>query len=85
MYKQRDKYFTTNLENLVNRILSHNGYFTPYEFMSLRYACCQMISELNFKNSTTASYSENRKNKLKVKDYQRCINHLDHWFRHRSY
>lgn len=92
MYKQRDKYFTTNSKNLVNRILNQKGHFTPYEFMSLRYACCQKISELSIDNQGIArwyavypvkdiSNNEIRKNKLKIKEYQRCINHLDNWFR----
>lgn len=91
MYKQRNKYFTTNSRNLVNRILSQKGHFTPYEFMSLRYACCQKISELDLKIYQAAHYtimplrerdiSEVRKNKLKIKAYQRCINYLDNWFK----
>ena len=91
MYKQRDKYFTTNSRNLENRILNQKDHFTPYEFMSLRYACCQKISELNFKiyqatHNTIMplrerAVNEIRKNKLKIKAYQRCINHLDNWFR----
>lgn len=32
MYKQRDKYFTTNSGNPVSRILSQKDHFTPYEF-----------------------------------------------------
>lgn len=91
MYKQRDKYFTTNSGNLVSRILSQKDRFTPYEFMSLRYACCQKISELDSRNWQTIhtairplderAVNEIRKNKLKIKAYQRCINHLDNWFK----
>lgn len=91
MYKQRDKYFTTNSGNLVSRILSQKDHFTPYEFMSLRYACCQEISELSLKNhqvthdtigpSRERAINEVRRNKFKIKAYQRCINHLDNWFK----
>ena len=91
MYKQRDKYFTTNLGNLVSRILSQKDHFTPYEFMSLRYACCQEISELSIRNRLIphntirplrgGAVNEIRRNKLKIKAYQRCINHLDNWFK----
>lgn len=91
MYKQRDKYFTTNSGNLVSRILSQKDHFTPYEFMSLRYACCQGISELSLKNHQAThdtirplgegAINEVRKNKFKIKAYQLCINHLDNWFK----
>ena len=47
MYKPRNKYFTTSANDLVKRILSQKGFFTPYEFMALRYACCQEISRLH--------------------------------------
>lgn len=79
MYKQRDKYFTTNSGNLVSRILSQKDHFTPYEFMSLRYACCQGISELSLKNHQATHYTirpprerainEVRRNKFKIKAY----------------
>lgn len=91
MYKQRDKYFTTNSGNLVSRILSQKDHFTPYEFMSLRYACCQEISELSIRNRLIprntlkplgeGAINEVRRNKFKIKAYQRCINHLDNWFK----
>ena len=91
MYKQRDKSFTTNSGNLVSRLLSPKHHFTPYEFMSLRYACCQRISELSLKNQQAThdtirplgegDINEVRRDKFKIKAYQRCINHLDNWFK----
>ncbi len=47
MYKPRDKYFTTNLGNLVERIMSSDK-FTRYEYMALRYACCENISKVDY-------------------------------------
>lgn len=85
MYKPRNKYFKTNFGNLENRILYQKTPFTPYEFMSLRYACCQLISEyhkeLYFnipKSSTTFNYYKQLKRK--IKNLQRCIQYLDNWF-----
>ena len=84
MYKSRDKYFTTNKGNLVERIMNSDK-FTPYEFMALRYACCHNISKVDFALSTRilpmscydlVYMSRNDWKKLK-KSYQRCINHLD--------
>lgn len=84
MYKPRDKYFTTNKVNLVERIMNSDK-FTRYEYMALRYACCHNISKVDFALNTHVapmSYhylllmSRSDWKKLK-KSYQRCINHLD--------
>ena len=80
MYKPRDKYFTTNLGNLVERIMSSDK-FTRYEYMALRYACCESISKIDYvlRGYTVPYIAYMRRidvKKLK-KSYQRCINHLD--------
>lgn len=85
MYKPRNKYFTTNNGNLVERIMSSDK-FTRYEYMALRYACCENISKIDYVlNTYTVPYGwyyyirhmcRTDVKKLK-KSYQRCINHLD--------
>lgn len=85
MYKPRNKYFTTNNGNLVERIMSSDK-FTRYEYMALRYACCESISKIDYVlSSYTVPYGKYHfiaymrridVKKLK-KSYQRCINHLD--------
>lgn len=84
MYKPRDKYFTTNLGNLVERIMSSDK-FTRYEYMALRYACCESISKIDCVLSGCIPYGKYHYiaymrridvKKLK-KSYQKCINYLD--------
>ena len=88
MYKPRNIYFTTNQGNLVERIMSSDK-FTRYEYMALRYACCESISEVDYILSGSIVPCERYHHigyiacmrridikKLK-KSYQRCINHLD--------
>ena len=87
MYKPRNKYFTTNQGNLIHRIMNSND-FSPYEFMSLRYACCETIAEINrnLDGSDNNSFFEyigymnNKTLKQLKKSYQRCINHLDKYY-----
>jgi len=84
MYKPRDKYFTTNLGNLVERIMSSDK-FTRYEYMALRYACCENISKIDCASSGDITlecygyiaYMQRTTIKKLKKSYQRCINHLD--------
>ena len=84
MYKPRNKYFTTNKGNLVERIMSSDK-FTRYEYMALRYACCHSISKVNFALNTRILpmdyydlvYMIRADWKKLKKSYQRCINHLD--------
>lgn len=75
MYKPRNKYFTTNNGNLVERIMNSDK-FTRYEYMALRYACCESISKIDY---TLSGYTYRRRIDLKKlkKSYQRCINYLD--------
>ena len=90
MYKQRDKYFTTNRSNIVNRIKEQlaNGFaFTPYEFMSLRYACCEQIADIDMGRSRAKSnlspvfiHNWNRMLKKHKKELQECIQLLDNWY-----
>ena len=88
MYKPRNKYFTTNAKDLVKRILSQKGHFTPYEFMALRYACCQEISRLysrinDLKDHPIINgviYTTSRACKQNIKKLQTCINYLDNWY-----
>ena len=81
MYKPRNKYFTTNKGNLVERIMSSDK-FTRYEYMALRYACCENISNMDCLLSGDTNYEyigyvkKTTIKKLK-KSYQRCINYLD--------
>ena len=85
MYKPRDKYFGPyNNSNIVNRIMSATS-FNAYEFMSLRYACCELIAEtydmLGPKGyGANYTYSERRDLKNKIKLLQRCINKLDMYY-----
>ena len=84
MYKPRDKYFTTNLGNLVERIMSSDK-FTRYEYMALRYACCESINKVdrilsgdtNLQHYEYIAYMKRTTVKKLKKSYQRCINHLD--------
>ena len=80
MYKPRYKYFTTNNGNLIERIMNSDN-FTPYEYMSLRYACCESISKVDsaLGEEYFVDLCNMRRNYLKqlVKNYQRCINYLD--------
>lgn len=84
MYKPRDKYFTTNKGNLVERIMSSDK-FTKYEYMALRYACCESISKIDCASSDNINlecykyiaYMKRTAIKKLKKSYQRCINHLD--------
>ena len=72
MYKQRYKYI--NKDNLVERIkeqIESGKPFTPYEYMSLRYACCEEISKLSFRNLK----------KHRRKALQRCIQLMDDWYK----
>lgn len=89
MYKPRDKYFGPyNSGNIVNRIMSA-GSFNAYEFMSLRYACCELIAEnydlLVFEGyGVNYTYSERKDLKNEIKMLQRCINKLDRFYEHRT-
>jgi hypothetical protein len=89
MYKPRYKYFTHNRGNIVDRIMSARS-FNAYEFMSLRYACCEIIAEIRddmipFRAfSPNYTYSERRDLKNKIKLLQRCINKLDSFYRKRA-
>lgn len=81
MYKPRNKYFTTNKGNLVERIMSSDK-FTRYEYMALRYACCENISNIDCLLSGNTNYEyigyvEKTTIKKLKKSYQRCINYLD--------
>jgi len=92
MYKQRDKYFTTNEFNIINRIkgqLNNGPAFTPYEFMALRYACCEQISDIDLGHkdwthvdTVSAGFISrwNRENKKRKKELQKCILLLDKWY-----
>lgn len=89
----KTKLYNTVSEGIKNHIKAFDfkDHFTPYEFMSLRYVCCQGISELSLKNHQAThdtirptrerAINEVRRNKFKIKAYQRCINHLDNWFK----
>lgn len=85
MYKPRNKYFTTNNGNLIERIMNSNK-FTRYEYMALRYACCESISKIDYALSGYTvpygkyyyiAYMRRIDIKKLKKSYQRCINHLD--------
>ena len=80
MYKPRNKYFTTNKGNLVERIMSSDK-FTRYEYMALRYACCERISEVDciLSGDTNEYFLFMKRTAIKKlkKSYQRCINYLD--------
>lgn len=84
MYKPRNKYFTTNKGNLIERIMSSDK-FTRYEYMALRYACCTSISKVDFCLSAkivpmgwhNLVYMNRTDLKKLKKSYQRCINYLD--------
>lgn len=85
MYKPRNKYFDLfNSGNIINRIMEAKC-FSAYEFMSLRYACCEMIAEtydmLDPKGyGVNYTYSERRDLKNKIKLLQSCINRLDMYY-----
>lgn len=87
MYKPRNKYITTNKRNIVSRIMSSYT-FTPYEFMSLRYACCEIIAETKSiieragENAKGIPPDKNAMDYIKylkryIKSLQKCIQHLD--------
>lgn len=87
MYKPRNKYITTNQKNIVSRIMGSDA-FTPYEFMSLRYACCELIAKKTViieRAARTAKETPPDKNamdyikylKKYIKALQKCIQHLD--------
>ena len=82
MYKPRDKYFGPyNSGNIANRIMAAK-YFNAYEFMSLRYACCEMIAELDIKLEDGYWGPLSRKAmKNKKKHLQSCINRLDMYYK----
>lgn len=81
MYKPRNKYFDVfNSRNIVNRIME-SKYFSPYEFMSLRYACCELIARLDLRLEKGYEGPISRKNmKNKKKLLQSCINKLDMYY-----
>lgn len=88
MYKPRDKYFGPyNSGNIANRIMSATS-FNAYEFMSLRYACCELIAEnndlLDSPYGVNYTYSERIDLKNEIKMLQRCINRLDRFYEHRT-
>jgi hypothetical protein len=87
MYKPRNKYITTNQKNIVPCIMGSDA-FTPYEFMSLRYACCELIAkekaiiERAGRTTKEMPLDKNatdyiRHLKIHIKALQRCIQHLD--------
>ena len=90
MYKPRDKYFGPyNNGNIINRIMEASS-FTPYEFMSLRYACCELIAkdiealELECKDTIAIVNPKLRKHyKNRIKQLQKCINKLDNFYLHK--
>lgn len=88
MYKPRDKYFGPyNRGNIANRIMSARS-FNAYEFMSLRYACCELIAEnhdlLDSEYGVNYTYSERRDLKNEIKLLQRCVNKLDRFYEYRT-
>lgn len=92
MDKQRNKYFTTNAGNIINRInrqIEQGFPFTPYEFMSLRYACCELISQIDTDPVEPVSWEKEhpgatayyrRLDKKRKKKLQECIWNLDKWY-----
>ena len=82
MYKPRNKYFDLfNSGNIINRIMEAKC-FSAYEFMSLRYACCEMIAklDLNLEDGYWDPLSRKAmKNKKKL--LQSCINRLDMYYK----
>lgn len=84
MFKPRNKYIYCNYDNLIRRIEEQKTHFTPYEFMSLRYACCDVIAYCYKKWNEWKHFDSRVKEgnhckfyKSYIKKFQRCINILD--------
>ena len=88
MFKPRNKYIYCNYDNLIQRIEKQKTHFTPYEFMSLRYACCETIAYCHKKwnewkhfDSKTVEGNHCKLYKNYIKKFQHCINVLDSDFK----
>ena len=79
-----DKYIHYNFEKLANRILQHEGRFSPREFMALRYACCDAVAYSYRKLKEWKPYESKfrpnnncKRYKGYINQFQQCIAFLD--------
>ena len=87
MYRPRNKYFDVfcNIPNLIRKINNKTS-FDAYEFMAMRYACCEQIARLKANMEVTkGSWRRwaNRLGKKQIKELQSCINKMDEFYKHR--
>lgn len=78
------KYTRLKFEDLINKILQHEGRFSPREFMALRHACCDGIAYCRRKwkewkpyESKSHPYNNCTRYKSYIKQLNRCIVFLD--------
>ena len=85
MYRPRNKYFDVfcNIPNLIRKINNKTS-FDAYEFMAMRYACCEQIAFLkrnieNYKPGYRWPWAI-RLEKKQIKELQSCINKMDEFY-----
>ena len=84
MYRPRNKYFDVfcSAPNLIRKINNKKS-FTPYEFMAMRYACCEWIARIKENLSKSKWPWANKLGKKQIKELQSCINKMDEFYIHR--
>ena len=85
MYRPRNKYFDVfcSIPNLIRKI-NNKISFDAYEFMAMRYACCEQIARLKANLEISKWPWANKLGKKQIKELQSCINKMDEFYKHRS-
>ena len=85
MYRPRNKYFDVfcSIPNLIRKIKNKTS-FDAYEFMAMRYACCEQIARLKANLEISKWPRANKLGKKQIKELQSCINKMDEFYKHRS-
>lgn len=84
MYRPRNKYFDVfcSIPNLIRKIKNKTS-FDAYEFMAMRYACCEQIARLKDNMESSKWPWANKIGKKQIKELQSCINKMDEFYKHR--